>query len=235
MFYPEGLSEPTAAQRVLETPELLEMVVSSMPPLQILLVQRVSTAWHDVISSSPTIQRLLFLKPNWNLEAKSFNARRPVNRPGDRPNNNRMLRRVLDGMYPTVTLKITNDAEDDVVGVSDPEDSFGVTAPRKDTPSSGHWSWDVNITYPANNLPTTNPAILYEKASWRNMYICQPPCTALHLVRRWQTSSQPAMACDTGITMDFFIENAAKARDAWRASDRDWHYSGPVKCSSIQE
>lgn len=150
-----------------------------------------------------------------------------------------MLRRVLDGRYPTVTLKISNKDEEEDTGVSAPEGTFGIDVTRKSKPESGHWSWDVNITYPADMLPTTSPAILYENASWRKMYICQPPVTSLHLIRRWQRSSTPAMECETGITMDFFMEKASKAKEAWGqlfiGGDRDWHFEGAIKCSSIEE
>lgn len=234
------MTVPDAAQRVLETPELLEMIISDLPTLEILVLQRVSPVWHGVISNSPAIQKLLFLRSDWNLEGKSFNAYRAINRPGERPRNNRMLRRVLDGRYPTVTMKISNDdPEEQESGVRVPEDTAGIDAPRRSKPDVGVWSWDVNITFPADRLPASNSAIMYEGASWRKMYICQPPCTALHLVRRWQRSSSAAMTCDTGITMDFFMDKASSVKDAWHhlfiGGDRDWHFEGPIKCSSIEE
>lgn len=232
------MAEPTATSRVLETPELLEMIVSSLPPLEILVNQRVSPMWHGVISNSPPIQRALFLRPDWSLEAKSFNAWRPVNKPGERPKNNRMLRRVLDGRYPTVTLKITNDDEPEREGMESPDDSFDLHVPRKSKSDYGHWSWDVNITYPGDMSPSEDPAVLYENASWRKMFICQPPCTSLHIVRRNQRSTRAAIECDTGIKMDLFIKKASEATELWKtwtSSDRDLHFEGAIKCSSIEE
>lgn len=236
-----SMAESSAAQRVLETPELLEMIVSSLPPMEILVLQRVSQIWHGVIVNSPPIQRLLFMRPQWELEGKSFSAWRPVNRPGDRPRNNRMLRRILDGRYPTVTLQITNDDEEPEHRVEVQNDTLGVTVPGRSRPDNGHWSWNINITYPADQLPSENPAVLYEKASWRKMYICQPPCKSLYLVRnsKWQKSAHPAIECETGITMQDFMDKVSKAKEAWNnlyiGSDRDWHLEGGIKCSSIQE
>jgi len=229
------------AQQVLETPELLEMIISYLPLEEILVSQRVSHMWHGVTTNSPPIQRMLFMRPDWILKAASFNAWRPVNRPGERPRNNRMLRHVLNGDYPTVTLKITNDNDGDRTTDDDDivENDFGIEIPRKKKLTSGHWSWDVNLTYPASKQPCADSAIMYEKASWRKMYICQPPCTALHLVRRWQKSSQPAMECEDGITMDFFMDKASKAKELGNglfvSSDGGVHFEGSIKCSSIQE
>ncbi|GAB7354501.1 hypothetical protein MBLNU459_g4970t1 [Dothideomycetes sp. NU459] len=252
-----------AAALVLDTPELLEMILSNLPPLQLLVLQRVSSVWHSLISTSPPIQRALFMRPDWTLEAKPFNAWQPGNRPGERPRNNRMLRRVLDGMYPTVTLKVTNagdeavDSTTEIVDVPDTDFELGPRGGRSSSSSSsggssgdnskgdpkrgatGHWSWDVNITFPADRLPTTDPAVLYAGASWRSMFICQPPCTTLHLVRRWQRAADPAIECPGGITMDVFMAKATKAKEAWNqlfiASDRDWHFEGPIRCSKIEK
>lgn len=104
----------TAAQRVLETPELLEMVLSELPPTQLLISQRVNTLWHDLISNSPQLQQLLFMRPTWS-KAKPFNSHLPceANRPSERPRNNMMLRRVLDGRYPTFTPRVTSDKDEE--------------------------------------------------------------------------------------------------------------------------
>jgi hypothetical protein len=47
---------------VLDTTELLECVLSHLPPKQIFSVQRVARLWRDVIARSPGIQERLFLK-----------------------------------------------------------------------------------------------------------------------------------------------------------------------------
>jgi hypothetical protein len=87
--------------------------------------------------------------------------------------------------------------------------------------------------YPSDKLPTEDTAVLYEKASWRRMYLCQPPCTELYLARRWCRAARPAIASADGITMETFIENANKARELWNqlfiSSDGDWHFEGPMR------
>lgn len=87
--------------------------------------------------------------------------------------------------------------------------------------------------YPSDKLPTEDAAVLYEKASWRRMYLCQPPCTELYLARRWCRAARPAIVSKEGITMETFIEKANKARGLWNqlfiSSDGDWHFEGPMR------
>jgi hypothetical protein len=92
------------------------------------------------------------------------------------------------------------------------------------------------------------------------MYLSQPPCTSLHLVRRWQRSINPAIVREDGIKMGEFVDEATMSRleddtsalslnngspdevpgEAGRrwhrsyiSSDRDWHFEGNIKCSSL--
>jgi hypothetical protein len=76
------------------------------------------------------------------------------------------------------------------------------------------------------------------------MFLSQPPCKSLYLVRRWQRSLRPAMMREAGITMgDFFEEvttdgpgvQGKKWHQSYISSDRDWHFEGNVKCSSLGE
>ncbi|THX05870.1 hypothetical protein D6D13_06880 [Aureobasidium pullulans] len=228
----------TAAQCVLETPELLEMVLSELPPTQLLISQRVNTLWHDLISNSPQLQQLLFMRPTWS-KAKPFNSHLPceANRPSERPRNNMMLRRVLDGRYPTFTPRVTSDKDEEEYadkGVEAPDTNPDDIAsiPRSLKSPSSYWTWDVNVMYPSDNLPTDD-VINHPQASWRRMYMCQPPCTELYLARRWCRAAKPAIACEDGITMDMFIEKANKARELWNqlfiSSDGDWHFEGPMR------
>ncbi|KAJ9624871.1 hypothetical protein H2203_004821 [Taxawa tesnikishii (nom. ined.)] len=231
----------SAMSQVLDTPELLEQILTYLPPLELLVLQRVSQLWNGTINASPELQRQLFMRPDWRLEAKAFDPWREINRPGERPKNNRMLRRVLGGSYPTVTLKVITSGVDPAPEADNDEMFIAMSEldqrPRRR--SSGHWSWDVAISFPADKLPTNDPAIYHESASWRKMYLTQPPCTTLHLVRRWQRAARPAIECETGITMGEFVDRAIKAKEAWNelfiASDRDWHFEGPIKCSKYED
>lgn len=229
----------SSAQRVLETPELLEMVLSELPPCQLLVSQRVNSLWNALISQSPRIQQLLFMRPTWP-KAKPFDSHLSceANRPSERPRNNQMLRRVLGGRYPTFTPRVTSDKEEEEYankGVETPEtqpDDIS-SIPRSQKSASSYWTWDISIMYPADKLPTEDAAVLYENASWRRMYLCQPPCTELYLARRWCRAARPAITSEDGITMDMFIDKANKAREIWNqlfiSSDGDWHFEGPMK------
>ncbi|KAK8208993.1 hypothetical protein M8818_003957 [Zalaria obscura] len=237
--------------QVLQTPELLEQILSYLPPLQLLRIQRVAQLWNGTVSYSPELQRLLFMRPDWRLEAKAFDPWREVNKPGERPKNNRMLRRVLDGAYPTVTLKVTDSNPEPPRKSSDQEMTSDGTLMSEEAPSdgaftparrrsAGHWSWDLNISYPADHPPHTDLALQYEKASWRRMYLSQPPCTALHLVRRWQRTAEPVLENPEGIKMGEFVDVAAKLsltpyNRLFKASDGDWHFEAPIKCSRYEE
>lgn len=216
----------SAAIQVFRLPELLEMVLMSLSQKELLLSQRVSRNFRDTVKGSIRIQRALFLAPDWNLEGRTFDAYRTNGRPTRmKPENNRLLLRVYPGCYPTVTLVIVNDAP------TPNELAIG----RR---GGEHWSWDVCISFPADKPPSCNPAVDYPEASWRRMFLSQPPCTDLHLVRRYQRSLSPAMIRDGGITMGDFVQEA-KTAEAWHqsyiSSDRDWHFEGNIQCSSVEE
>lgn len=52
-----------ATAKVLNSPELLEIILLNIPLQYVLAAQRVCWHWRNVISSSPQIQRILFRKP----------------------------------------------------------------------------------------------------------------------------------------------------------------------------
>jgi hypothetical protein len=219
---------PTAAHQVLHLPELLELILLYLPQKDLLLSQRVCRSFRYTIEGSLRLQRALFFSPNWNLEGRAFDAYSANNRPGQKPENNRLLRRAFLGCYPTVTLVIVNDSP------TPHESAIG----RR---GSERWSWDVCISFPADKkLPDCKPSVLYPEASWRRMFLSQPPCQNLHLVRRWQRNSKPALVRDNGITMgDFYQACTGTTKECWHesyiSSDRDWHFEGNIKNSSVEE
>ncbi|KXL45853.1 hypothetical protein M433DRAFT_143611 [Acidomyces richmondensis BFW] len=215
--------ENSAANQVMRLPELLELILLHLPQKDLLLCQRVSSSFRHTIQGSVRCQRALFFAPDWNLAGRRFDAYSTFNRPGPKPQNNSLLLRAFPGCYPTITLVIVNDSPTPM------EAAIG----RR---SSEHWSWDV---YPATfpSLPSS-PAVTYPEASWRRMYLSQPPCTSLHLVRRWQRSANAAMEHAAGITMGDFYDRCQKPEKWHRSfisSDRDWHFEGNIRCSSIEE
>lgn len=217
----------SAADQVLRLPELLEIILSYLSQKDLLLSQRTSRAFRHATLGSPRLQKALFLTPDWKFEGRIFNAyAKDGNRPGRKPENNRLLLRAFPGCYPTVTLVIVNEA---------PPSASELALGRR---GSEQWSWDVCISFPADHAPNTNPAVLYPEASWRRMFLSQPPCTSLHLVRRWQRSLNPAIVRDQGIRMGEFVDEATKTQNwhqSYISSDRDWHFEGPIRYSRLEE
>ncbi len=248
----------SALIQVFHLPELLELILLHLSQKDLLLSQRTSLSFRHTIRTSPRLQKALFFAPDWNLESRNLVSKSKSNRPRGKPENNRLLLRAFPGCYPTVTLVIVNDGD----GVQD-SDSGGAVAQGQEELAgrsdgrrvSEHWSWDVCISFPgrfystsglirsdtlvADRPPNTSPAVLYPEASWRKMFLSQPPCTSLHLVRRWQRSLNPAIVREEGIKMGEFVDEATKTSCEWHhsyiSSDRDWHFEGNIKCSSLGE
>lgn len=220
----------TASHQVFHVPELLELILLQLSQKDILLSQRTSRSFRHTVLGSPRLQKALFFTPEWNFAGRVLNAYTHNNQPGRKPENNRLLLRAFPGCYPTVTLVIEHD---------DPT-THDIAIGRR---GSEHWSWEVCISFPADKTPNTKPAVLYPEASWRRMFLSQPPCTSLHLMRRWQRSLNPAMVREGGIRMGEFVDEATKTtgnrhtnwHNSYISSDRDWHFQGNVQGFSFEE
>ncbi|KAK6408565.1 hypothetical protein LTR81_016983 [Elasticomyces elasticus] len=206
-----------AVNHVLRLPELLELVLVHLPQREILISQRVSRGFRDSVRGSILLQRALFLAPNWKLEGEpgwSTSSQKPV--------NNRILLRAFPSHYPTVSPVIVNDS---------PTPEEHETGRRGSTSKS----WDVSVSFPADSISNRSPAVSYPEASWRSMYLCQPPCANLYLERRYQKSIRPAMIRENGITMGELVDETMGAKDkgVWHqsyiSSDGDWHFVGTIK------
>ncbi|KAF2163199.1 hypothetical protein M409DRAFT_68520 [Zasmidium cellare ATCC 36951] len=231
--------EQSAASRVFNIPELLETILLNLSIKDLLLSQRTSRSFRYTVAGSIRLRRKLFFEPDWNLEGRLFDAYASHNRPGRKPENNRLLLRAFPGCYPTITLVIVSDGASSEGGLTQSTLSGGIARH-----GSEQWSWDVCISFPADKKPNCSPAVDYPEASWRKMFLSQPPCQSLYLVRRWQRSKKPAMVREAGITMgDFFTEATQEqpSYDDWKwhqsyiSSDADWHFEGNIKCSSVEE
>lgn len=244
----------SATTRTFHLPELLEQILTNLPQRDLLLAQRVSKAFHLTICASPKLQRALFFAPDPLLPASPItylNPKTGATSAQTKPQNNRLLLRAFPGVYPTVSPVLFNlppSREDLLVGrpgrevwswdlcISFPAGSStgngnGKTAP---TGSSGEGRREAGGDDQQSPLPaaSTNPASSHPRASWRRMYLSQPPCTALHLVRRWRRSREPAIERAGGITMGDFVDEATKGSGAWSdgfvSSDSDWHFEGVI-------
>lgn len=231
--------EPSAAERVFCIPELLETILLNLSTKDLLLSQRTVRAFRYTIQGSVRLRRKLFLEPEWNLEGRLFDAWSNNNRPGRKPENNRLLLRAFPGCYPTITLVIMNDGTNAQQGQMTL--SNGQSGIKR---GSEQWSWDVCISFAANRRPNVSPAVHYPEASWRKMFLSQPPCKELYLVRRWQRSINPAIVRPGGITMGDFLDEVTKAEpgcdnrrwhESYISSDGDWHFEGNLRCSMVEE
>ena len=61
-----------AAQKILSTPELLENILIHLPTKTLLPLQLVSSTWHTLITTSPTLRLHPFLEPQWQRPTTSF-------------------------------------------------------------------------------------------------------------------------------------------------------------------
>jgi len=61
---------PSAAQAVLKTPELLELVLAHLDQEELLRAQRVCRRWKDMISSSLPLRRMLYLAPTLKIDER---------------------------------------------------------------------------------------------------------------------------------------------------------------------
>jgi hypothetical protein len=217
----------SAASRVFHLPELLESILLHLSTKEILLSQRTNQDFRNTTLGSVRLRRKLFIEPDWDLEGRTATASNRNHPPSRKPLNNHLLLRAFPGCYPTITLVILSNGKSQ-------QTSFATRAKEE-------WSWDVCISFPADTKPNVSPAVAYPEASWRKMYLSQPPCKSLYLVRRWQRSLRPAMVREPGITMgDFFEEvttdapgiQGRKWHQSYISSDRDWHFEGNVKCGS---
>ncbi|KAF2232139.1 hypothetical protein EV356DRAFT_517626 [Viridothelium virens] len=194
-----------SSKRVLEVPELLESILSHLSPRDLLLSQRVSRTWASLIASSPPLQRRLFFLPDWSncVPSSSFPTPPPTitttttttttdtspssstSTPPFHPTANPLLPRAFPCNYPTIATSPS-------ASCPPPSSSTTTLTPASQQPPREPTihaiSLDLPATAPASCTPSSTtgafrPAVLYERASWRRMLLCQPPCTRLRLVK----------------------------------------------------
>lgn len=223
----------TTLSRVFLVPELLEGILSNLEIKDLLFVQRVSRAFRVTIQGSPRLRKRLFLEPRWNRAMCQTTSALPVEKAQIKPVNNRLLLRAFPSSFPSIaSVKRAN--HPDLIGLS------------SSTPCSQedeHWSWDVCISFPADDSRGRHPAVDYPEASWRKMQLCQPACQSLYHVRRYQRRIWPAIVREGGITMGDFVDEVSKTipmcldrqwPESWISSDRDWHFEGNIGCKVSQ-
>lgn len=230
-------SKHSAVATVLAVPELLELILLQLPQKDLLLSQRTSRCFRETISGSLRCQRALFFAADYKHSTHACDSVWDSASDSRRPENNRLLLRALPGSYPTLTLVVLNDSS-----MPHRRDSAAFVEDGAEQPAvKEQHTWTVCVSYPSTGEPEVHhPSVKYPEASWKRMLMCQPPTTALHLVRRWQRSSNAAIFYHSeedgggGITMGQFCEEASRGlrEGGWHGSyagiDRDWHFEGRV-------
>ncbi|OJD40525.1 f-box domain protein [Diplodia corticola] len=152
----------TKMDDVLNTPELLELVLSKLPMRDLLLAQRVCKGFNTAIASSPTLQQALFFRPLPATAAPppSSASVKLLHSPDDTPTTEAWERNPLLALafWPW----------------------FDRSTPRSRF-SAPFWDPETFETLPLA-AETTRFAFLRSEASWRRMLVTQPPVAELNLM-----------------------------------------------------
>ncbi|KAL1652257.1 hypothetical protein SLS58_000384 [Diplodia intermedia] len=202
---------------VLDTPELLELILSKLPVKDLLLAQNVCKTFNTAIASSPTLQQALFLRPfpatatppSLSTSTKLFHY------PGHEPTIDRWERNPLLAVafWPWFDR-------------STPESIFFPL----------FWDYD---TFKELGLADAakRSALLRPEASWRRMLLTQPPAAELQVMlqtcNRGGTSMADATICPgNGLRMGLLYDVTCQEllaskpralrrfRVQWHAADR---------------
>ncbi|KAK3628704.1 hypothetical protein LTR56_015665 [Elasticomyces elasticus] len=190
---------------VLLTTELLERILSHLPMKDLLLAQRVSPKWRDVICQSPLLQQQLFLPRReefvWNLTLADAET-----------GSGLTLTRLSADIYHQTPDNCPNaihagDINEMTVQLIDLYNLFeSATASHKSPPPD---ILEVNCKLLAFSCPT---------ASWRKMLITQPPTHKISTHFEFEDLKviEKDLVCSSGVTMGDIvkpIEEAAATGD----------------------
>lgn len=184
---PTSLST-SAASTVLRTPELLEMILMHLNMQEILPLQRISPAFRDIILSSASLKRKLFLAPAIHESA---------NQETDNP--------YFKALFPTLGTYL-------LTGNPKWRPKFIKAITEEDTERIDDVFWAC------------------ETASWRNMYLTQPPVRDMTVYAGFEegkggrsvqdlVSAQVAIKSADGVTMGMIFDASVKARRKARCGD----------------
>ncbi|KAJ5259275.1 hypothetical protein N7478_012256 [Penicillium angulare] len=114
--------------------------------------QRVCHSWHDLVVTSPALQKHLYFQPDWEKRAKTQNP---------------LLSEFFPPWFPpalAATDAKSNQASQELESCSHIQGIFGGNADFENLPLA---------------ISKNNPFFMYEKASWRHMLVQQPPIAEL--------------------------------------------------------
>lgn len=141
-------------EKILQTPELLELILVQLPIKDLLLARRISTTFNNLIQTSPTLQQALFFRP------------RPASSPPPTP--------------PASSAPLRSHPTGDLVTETWQRNSLLTSAfpPWFDRPGL----FISPEAFEMLPLASEQPAYLRPEASWRRMLVTQPPVTELGLL-----------------------------------------------------
>ncbi|CAK1361063.1 hypothetical protein CB0940_03526 [Cercospora beticola] len=232
----------TAAERALNVAELLERILLSLPMKDILLDQRVSKFWKELVKNSPKLQQALFYRPDYDTEtwtaidwyeieyvsgALVLEAVGPqVNKDAE---SSDWHRQVVMGRANELLLHYRRDSECVV-----PENgSFTFLIQDSDregldpfvdgySPISMDEDEDSSIIAALRNKKPTDKNF---KPSWCGMFLSQPPVTELQFTNWFSEDSTfengDFKNCKNakGVTADDLIEAMFEAYGNWKFPD----------------
>lgn len=175
---------------LLETAELLEMVLLRLPCKDLLLAQRVCKTWQNAINASPEIQQALCFRPLEDQRVVLDHATsqilplRPLTHAAYQADKTGIPFVELDDLRPTSTTAhdFFKTAKDDAVIVLNPLLSRLLPRKRRGSPSPSTF-----IFAPSSHKAAT----LSSAQSWRRMSLTQPPIQELDISVGVKSESAP--------------------------------------------
>ena len=187
----------TASHDVLNTAELLELILANLDIRKLLSVQSVSTYWRDLIANSITLQRKLFMKPATSKDLISLDiapARGVVRLPMQAPD---MLHSSIDEPtsqdFAVLHPLLTWHGSPDYLG--------NTWAPRPGASSVGQQRTSVT-------------------PSWRKMLAMQPPLFKVSVIGGSDEATYPA-----GTTLGQMFDAFDESQRGWIRGDIEPHGS----------
>ena len=169
------IKEKDWALRVFGTFELLELVLTYVPPVDLIQLRRVASKWNATIGSSTILQRRLFLKPNGRLPIICVP---PSWLDRWAPNGWRMELRKTSALNVHLNPFLFEDRmQFQIRWRMTPKVNEVIEGHRSSSPR-----YALVAAYPSW-LERTDP-----NSSWRNMLLLQPPCRAVAL-QLWYTAA----------------------------------------------
>ncbi|KAK7179566.1 hypothetical protein DPSP01_003650 [Paraphaeosphaeria sporulosa] len=183
------MADPAYTAQPLHTPELLELILSFLPPHALLLAQRTCKTWHNLITASPTLQTALFLRASASQS----------------PDASYTLNPLLKSAFPFILspkeLERAQQAPDWDVLWGD------VDVPAQEEATVKPFVY--------SQLNRRRDAFKRKEASWRRMHLCDPPVrTVVWRHEGYGMAGHVVTECVTG-----FGAEAARRAGSWMKRD----------------